>query len=139
MAYLAALAIAFILWSFIGRHAVKAAADSAPKDVNSFHSKVVGVTHKNADGKMRQDIIKAHCRPGQSLVLKPEPDNPKDPLAIGVWLEAKQLGYLPAGRTAEDILRKISSGQTVTAKISSLTGGTKDKPTCGVNIQIFHE
>jgi hypothetical protein len=29
------------------------------KDVQHFHSKVVGVSHKNPDGSKRQDIIKA--------------------------------------------------------------------------------
>lgn len=138
MTYLAGIAIAFLLWWFIGRHAVSASRSASPQPADSFYSKVVGVTHSNSDGQKRQHIIKAFCKEGAPLELRPEPQNPVDPEAIGIWIGTDQIGYLPAGRTASEVLQMISSGNTVTARVSNVTGGTKDKPTYGVNILISH-
>lgn len=104
----------------------------------SFPSKIVGVTIGD-----RQANIKKHCRPGMPLILIPEPDNPVDENAIGIWVIAPgfltskkvQIGYFEA-RLAGDLSGRMSSGENVTAKITNITGGTKDKPTLGVNILI---
>jgi hypothetical protein len=42
--------------------------------------------------------------PGRRLSLVPEPENPHDPNAVGIWNEARtlQLGYVPA-ETAPDV------------------------------------
>lgn len=107
-----------------------------------FFSKVVGVSHSNADGASRQLLIGKFCKKGQLLNLVREPDNPEDKFAIGVWINAPdypppgvQIGYLIAdvARQATEVLQ---AGGNVIARISEITGGTKGKPTLGVNIEI---
>jgi hypothetical protein len=41
--------------------------------------------------------------PGRRLALVPEPDNPHDPQAVGIWNEQRslQLGYVPAAVAGE--------------------------------------
>lgn len=105
-------------------------------------SKVSGVTFEH-----RQPAIQAHGKAGRKLVLVPEPENPVDSNAVAVYLERSRLigknqhyhiGYLN-GRLAEDVQTAWTKGQTVTAKITEITGGTKDKPTRGVNILVTIE
>lgn len=101
-----------------------------------FSSKVVGVTYTNPDGVKRQDIIESHCSNGQTLLLEPEPDNPKDPNAVAVWVPVGQIGYIERGQLAADLHRYLRTNIQVTAEISGLTGGTTEQPTRGVNISI---
>ena len=51
-------------------------------------------------------------RPGKRLVLVPEPDNPDDPDAIGVWNDGKtvQVGYVPKERS-QTIAKKLRAGE----------------------------
>ena len=59
-----------------------------------FHLHVAGVTHRNADGSKRQEIVR-HCDIGELLQLVPEPDNRYDPKAMKVCrLNGEQLGYI---------------------------------------------
>ena len=110
---------------------------------HSFNSKVAGVTRKNPDGKDRQAIIKKHCKPRMSLILKRELDNQYDSHATGVWIKIRslfssseaQIGYLNRS-VAREVVDHIESGRTARAKISNLTGGTRSKKTRGVNIEI---
>jgi hypothetical protein len=107
-----------------------------------FYSKIAGTSHNNPDGSDRQEIIKKYCKSEQPLFLIPEPDNPYDPNAVGVWIEVKklfstqryQIGYLPSELVVRD-LSKVIDG-SLTAKVKELTGGTRSKPTVGVNIII---
>jgi hypothetical protein len=108
-----------------------------------FFSKVAGVSRKNQDGSDRQKYIRAYCKPGMPLILKREPDNPADSNAISVWIKARflgfdgevQIGYL-SREVAEELAPVIDGGGEVAAKISDVTGGTNEKATRGVNIQI---
>ena len=108
----------------------------------TFHSKVAGVSAKNADGYPRQKYILAFCKAGVPLILKREPDNPHDANAVAVSIKARtlivfsaevQIGYLNAD-VASEIAPYIDSGGTVRAEITEVTGGTDEKPTLGVNI-----
>lgn len=105
-----------------------------------FNSKVVGVTYKNEDGTSGQKYIKK-CRNEEQLYLLDEPDNPHDPYAVAVyrkswWGNYQQIGYL--GRhISPDVSEHLSSGGIALAQITSLTGGTRNKPTRGVNILII--
>ena len=109
----------------------------------TFRSKVRGVAQKNQDGNERQKYISSYCKPGMDLVLKREPTNPHDRNAIGVWVVAKmlflpktvQIGYLGA-EVAKELAPVIDNNGEVTAKITEVTGGTKDKRERGVNIEI---
>jgi len=59
---------------------------------------VVGANHANKKGPTRRFAISL-CRPGDPVVLKPEPKNAKDERAIAVFSrEGVQMGYLTAER-----------------------------------------
>jgi hypothetical protein len=110
----------------------------------TFHSKVAGVTKKNANGLSRQNYIRVFCKAGMPLTLIREPNNQYDRNAIGVWITARvlifftgraQIGYLNATIAAE-LARFLDSGKTVHCKITEITGGTLGKKNLGVNILI---
>lgn len=110
--------------------------------MTEFHSRVVGVTARNPDGMDRQDYIQTYCKPNMRLILKREPDNPHDPNAVGVWIKARalliftsevQIGHLSRD-VAEQVADHMDSGGRVKARIVKVTGGTRKKTTCGVNI-----
>ncbi|MGD0752916.1 MAG: HIRAN domain-containing protein [Anaerolineales bacterium] len=101
-----------------------------------IHTKIVGVDRKNDDGSDRQTLIKRNAKPGQYLKLKPEPDNKYDPNAIGVWWGDVQFGYISSD-LAKDLKRRIDEQEHVKAITMNLTGGTPDKPSHGVNIDLF--
>ena len=76
--------------------------------------------------------------------MKREPNNPHDKNAISVWIKARalvlfadtvQIGYLGA-EVAEELAPIIDRGGKVEAKITEVTGGTKDKEALGVNIEV---
>ena len=55
---------------------------------------------KLAGASYRPDALQdSGFAPGRRLALVPEPGNPHDPGAVGVWDEARRLqaGYVPAG------------------------------------------
>ena len=109
-----------------------------------FHSNIAGVSHRNSNGSDRQAYIRAYCRPGIRVELRPEPDNPHDKNAVGCWIRARafiffsadvQIGYLPADVCGE-IARHLAKGGKADCDVAEVTGGTRGKSTLGVNIQI---
>ena len=59
---------------------------------------IVGLDYPNRRGPSRRAAL-AQCRPGDSLTLKPEPDNPADRHAIRVVSpDGITLGYISAER-----------------------------------------
>lgn len=95
-------------------------------------AKVAGVTFPNDDGSERQAIIR-RCRAGEHLILRHEPDNEYSELAIQVLREnGEQLGHAPE-YLAERICQEIEAGYQAVGVIKDVTGGTRDKPTRGVN------
>ncbi len=112
----------------------------------SFHTKVVGVTFRNEDGSDRQDIIRRYCREGDELALSSEPENPHADHAVAVYwtkrgwfggVKALQLGYLSDDSgAAQEVFDHVEAGGAGEAQISDVPGGTRDKPTLGVNIRI---
>ncbi len=111
----------------------------AEDNERSFYSKVAGVTFRNSDGTDRQRIIAQFCRPGIMLRCSREPDNPKDPNAVGVWMKTQgmargvQIGYLNR-EAAEDVAPHLDQGDAVEIKVANVTGGDGDN--LGVNILI---
>lgn len=98
-------------------------------------SKVAGVSHKNEDGSLRQNHIKK-CFIGEKLILLPDPDNQYDPWAIKVLNSSnKQIGFIES-RLAKDVWRHLDNGNKVEVIVKEVTGGSKEKPTRGVNIEI---
>lgn len=70
--------------------------------IQSFETRVSGVTHRNLDGTSRQQAIQS-CRVGDRVELIRDPENPFDPLAVKVCrLEGDQIGYLPAAVVRND-------------------------------------
>jgi len=76
------------------------------------------------------------------LILKRESDNSYDKNAIAVWVKARafifftdevQIGYLNTD-VAEELARYIDKGGNILGEIIEVTGGTREKPTLGVNI-----
>jgi len=101
-------------------------------------AKVAGVTFPNDDGSERQAIIR-RCKPGEYLTLRHEPDNEYSEFAIQVLREnGEQLGHAPE-YLAQGICQEIEEGYTAIGVIKNVTGGTRDKPTRGVNfLAVFH-
>lgn len=110
-------------------------------ETRHLHTKVVGTTFENEDGSDRQIAIRK-CRPGDAVVLVPEPENPVDPNAVKVckFESAKQLGqqlgHLNRDLAAE-VNRKREAGYRIEALVTNVTGGTKSKPNRGLNLILF--
>jgi len=101
-----------------------------------FFSKVVGVTHQNADGSDRQKIL-TDCECFERLELIHEDDNPVDANAIAVCrCNGDQLGHLSAG-LATEVVERQQKGYRYGAYLTALTGGKPDRPTIGANILIL--
>lgn len=107
-------------------------------------SKIAGVSFSNEDGTSRQKLINAHCRPGMPLGLQREPNNTYDRNAVSVWIWARsflffskafQIGYLNSD-IAQEIATHMDRGGRAAGVITAVTGGTRDKPTRGVNIEL---
>lgn len=102
-------------------------------------TKISGVTYADpASGMARQDLIRLHVTPGTRLSAELE-DNPHDPNAVALWLDAMgkryHIGYVPASR-ARYLAPKLREGLRVEVVVLSVTGGTPTKPTRGVNIAL---
>ncbi len=106
----------------------------------AFFSKVSGTAHKNSDGFDRQFLIRRYCKRGMQLILKPEPENPYDKEAIGLWISVRvwflfptefQIGYINQELSGE-LSRHRAKGGRVTVTIKNVTGGTGGK-NFGVN------
>ena len=103
----------------------------------SIPSKVKGVSHTNADGRSRQQIIREKCRPGMDLVLRREPNNAYDPDAIAVFCDGEQVGYVTA-EIADTFAEDLDAGAIeMRAVVSEVTGGTAEKTTLGLNIYVL--
>jgi hypothetical protein len=75
-----------------------------------IHTKVVGVSFPNDDGGSRQDHIGRYAKPDRLVMLVPEPYNPHDPNAVAVYIDDKQIGYIPRGLAATLRLRRSTAG-----------------------------
>jgi hypothetical protein len=71
-----------------------------------YRVKVAGVSHR------REALQSPTFAPGSELTLVPEPENPHDPDAVGVWDAARtvQAGYVPRD-TARLIRRRLQHGR----------------------------
>ncbi|MES2339620.1 MAG: HIRAN domain-containing protein [Pseudomonadota bacterium] len=81
---------------------------------------VVGVQFSNADKSNRRFEVEL-CRPGDSVLLRPEPRNKLDPRAIGVWREGGgQMGYVTAERCG--LVGQRMQGDPVVARFQGFDG-----------------
>jgi hypothetical protein len=99
---------------------------------------VVGESFKNDDGLSRQKIIrKLNC--GDIIQLIADPDNPYSDSgkAVAIFSAYGQIGYIGEDdEWQEAIFDKIAAGNTPSAKILNIYGGTKSKPHLGVVIEV---
>ena len=106
------------------------------KRIRHWHTKVVGVTHRNDDGTDRQEILR-RCSTGEGLVLEHQEDNPVDSKAVAAKrINGEQLGFLPQ-ELAHEIVSKAGRGYEFAATVTDLTGGKGSKLTRGANVCIF--
>ena len=100
---------------------------------------VHGVSYEN-----RKDLIRRFCRAGMPVTLRREPRNPRDIRAIGVWIKGStllvfdkdlQIGYIPSAK-ADRLAPIMDAGGVVAGKVVRITGGTQDRPTFGVDIEV---
>jgi hypothetical protein len=63
--------------------------------------------------------VEAQLVPGQPLDLVPEPDNPRDPLAVRIDWQGHKLGYVPRPDNA-DITARLARGERLQARIVSI-------------------
>jgi hypothetical protein len=115
--------------------------------VDSFRTKIRGVTFENDDdGFDRQQIISHCCHRGDALFLLREPNNPVGHNAILVKRIvysdvpdkprlAEQLGYLSHELAEKLAFRMDHFGHVLFAKILNVTCG-EDGKNFGVNIQV---
>ena len=93
-----------------------------------IRTKVRGVSHyQGACKKVRR---------GDRLVLLREPENRHDKNAIAVLSQSgKRVGYISAA-LAEELAPHMDRGNAVTCDVLQRTGGTADKRTVGINIEL---
>lgn len=83
------------------RHALDSQPRRAhPVGMDELTTSIVGIDHPNADkskSNRRMEILL--CAPGEAVELRPEPKNPYDAHAVGVWsTRGVQMGYISAER-----------------------------------------
>lgn len=104
-----------------------------PETVHHFFSKVVGVTHPNADGSSRQSAI-SQAQPGEPLALVFEDENPYSRNAVAVCrANGQQLGYLRE-ELAESIMQSVRAGRVFHCFAWQITGGIRGKTALGLNL-----
>lgn len=101
-------------------------------------TKLRGVTAKNEDGSLRQEIIKDYVHPGDDLTLEREPNNPVDKNAIAVYIEPSNTQKLKVGFLSKELAEKLSSvldtGFIIVCEVLDTTGDNEEA--VGVNCQL---
>ena len=115
-----------------------------PKNINSYHSKIVGVTFEG-----RQDVINLMDK-DTPLRFRREPENPYDANAVAIDAQVMHVApmpeWLPIGYIARDknaeLAELLTDGKYASIKVSDITGGEVvegKKRSFGVNVYIEHE
>lgn len=113
--------------------------DEKPKNLNSYHSKIVGVTFEG-----RQDVINLMDKT-TPLRFRREPENEHDSNAVAIDAQVMHVApspeWLPIGYIARDknaeLAELLTDGKYASIRVSDITGGG-DK-SYGVNVYIEHE
>ena len=90
----------------------------------AFYTELSGCHADNPDGTSRLDYIK-NCQVGDPLQLKPNPDNPYDEEAIGVYHHQNdrncQIGWVPMANDINALINEhLDSGDEVSIEITAL-------------------
>ncbi|WP_312723972.1 HIRAN domain-containing protein [Stutzerimonas kunmingensis] len=114
---------------------LKSTASPARQPSSQFVCAVVGESHKNRDGESRQSLIKRLVKVGMPAQLIHEPDNPADKNAVAVFVAGKQIGYLKRD-VAKWHVKRMDRGDEASAIVHGVHGGTRDKPSIGVTLEV---
>lgn len=97
-------------------------------------TKVVGVSFKNDNGTSRQKYIsKSFVGEKIHIIHKPIKGHPN---ALAVYNSRHcQIGHL-SSELASEVVKDMNKDYIVLGKITSITGGEKEKPTLGCNIEL---
>jgi hypothetical protein len=129
------LLLVFGLLVFLGAKSARRSnsGTESPTGNRVYFAQVHGITHKNADGTSRQDIIEG-CREGEELALVPEPTNRFDRDAVKVCrANGEQLGYWAAdGRMAGD----LASGWTYRVTVDEIYPFAENHRKHGVKLRV---
>ena len=94
----------------------------------------MGVYSAGLAGESKYQWAIGALRVGQRVLLVPEPENPFDGEAVKCTSEGGHtLGYVPRGSWLQ---RCVNEGQAVSARVLEISGGTQDKPTRGVVLEV---
>lgn len=77
-----------------------------------FKTKIVGTSHYGADAVAAVIAL----RQGEEIMLRREPDNKIDPLAISCWRGAQHLGYVPK-RENRELASEMDAGRPLRAVV----------------------
>ena len=106
--------------------AVPAAAAREPSPAGRDERLELQATFVAGTAYYEADRVRGSLRPGDALVLRREPDNAHDDLAIEVLTAAgAKLGYLPRACN-EPFARLMDAGKTVEAEVIDLNPGQFD-------------
>ncbi len=118
-------AVIFVLWR------KKRGSDEPP--TKTLNSSILGVTTEDELGTSPQQLI-ISLNTGSRLTLVPA-DNDGTPAVQVRNRDQGHLGWLEDGIAAE-IRATLDAGGRVECKVADITGGTRGKPSLGVQIQI---
>lgn len=103
--------------------------------LDTFFCAVVGESFRNDDGSSRQEIIRAHARPGVQAHLERDTENEFDSNAIAVYVNDQQIGYLKAEVAARHAAKLDTGRYALYAVVATVNGGTPSKPSFGVTLE----
>ena len=97
----------------------------------SYYTKLSGTSFRQEEIKKLKEKTK--------LRVVPRPDNEYDQYAVEVQALLKdgwtQIGWIPKGQNV-DMAMLLGEGGSVDISLSSITGGTEEHPTMGVNVAV---
>ncbi|MGM0609408.1 MAG: HIRAN domain-containing protein [Candidatus Muiribacteriota bacterium] len=104
--------------------------------VESFYTKVAGVTFSNNDDVNRQEILK-YCRVGDNINLVPRPNEYDDNAVEIINTElGEQLGFLKS-ELSRKMYKWIKAGNDYKAEISEITGGENQNLGCNIHVKKY--
>ena len=97
-----------------------------------LYCKVAGVRHYGAALEDRR------FRPGSKVLLRPEPDNPHDANAVGVWDQkgSLQIGHIPAECCAEVAQRIQAREEMAGYVLREIRRGSKSGPRSALHLLV---
>ena len=90
-------------------------------------------------GESHYQTAIARCRTGERVLLIRQPDNPYDKNAVAVTrTDGAILGYISRDE-ARGFAKLLDSGHKIYAEIHGIYGGSSDKPSFGIWLDVYHQ